>query len=77
MTNPCLTPKVVARLASSNVSGSLWHTAEYLKSAADAVFGSDEKAGTKWFEAKRHILRHDPKGVDKVRDALRHLLRKG
>ena len=24
MTNPCLTPKVVARLASSNVSGSLW-----------------------------------------------------
>ena len=27
MTNPCLTPKVVARLASSNVSGSLCHIA--------------------------------------------------
>ena len=55
-----------------------WHAvAEYLKGAADAAFGSDEKASAKWFEAKRHILRHDPKGVDKVRDALRYLLGMG
>ena len=31
----------------------------------------------KWVEGKRHILRHDPKGVGKVIDALRHLKRKG
>ena len=50
--------------------------AEYLKDVADAAFGSDEKASTKWFVAKCNILRHDPKGVDKVMDALRYLLRK-
>ena len=55
----------------------IWHTIAYLKIASDAAFGPDEKASTKWFEAKRHILRHDPKGVDKVMDALRYLLRKG
>ena len=49
----------------------------WVKLAAEAAFGSDEKASTKWYEAKRHILRHDPKGVDRVIDALRHLLRKG
>ena len=54
-----------------------WHAIEYLSLAADAAFGSDKKASTKWFEAKRHILRHEPKGVDKVMDALRYLLRKG
>ena len=36
----------------------------------------DEKDSTDWFEDKRHILRHEPKGVGKVIDALRHLLRK-
>ena len=39
--------------------------------------GSDEMASTKWFEAKRHILRHDPNGVNKVIYALRYLIRKG
>ena len=53
-----------------------WHAIEKLKVAADAAFGSDEKA-TKWFKGKRNILRHDPKGVGKVMDALRYLLRKG
>ena len=54
-----------------------WHAIEKLKVAADAAFGLDEKASTEWFKAKRHILRHDPKGVGKVMDALRYLLRKG
>ena len=54
-----------------------WHAAEYLKLAADAAFGSDENASTNWFKAKRHILRHDPNGVEIVIDALRYLLRKG
>ena len=54
-----------------------WHAAEHLKIAADAAYGSDEKASTKWFEAKRHIFRQDPNGVDRVIDALRYLLRKG
>ena len=53
-----------------------WHAVEYLKRAADAVFWSDEKASTKWYEAKRHTLRHDPYGVGNVIDALRYLLRK-
>ena len=47
-----------------------WHAAEYVKGAADAAYGSDEKTRTKWFEAKRHDLRHDPDGVGKVIDAL-------
>ena len=46
-----------------------WHAAEYLMLAADAAFGSDEKASIKWFKRKRHILRHDPKGVDRVIDS--------
>ena len=37
----------------------------YLKRAADAAFESDEMDSTKWFEVKRHTLRHDPNGVDK------------
>ena len=54
-----------------------WHAVEYLKGAADAAYGSDEKASTRWFEAKRRILRRDPKGVEIVIDALRYLLGKG
>ena len=54
-----------------------WHAIEKLNVAADAAFGSDEKARKKWFKAKRRILCRDPKGVDKVIDALRYLLRKG
>ena len=54
-----------------------WHAAEKLKVASDAAFGPDEKASTKWFEAKRHDLRREPDGVGKVIDALRYLLRKG
>ena len=54
-----------------------WHATEHLRVAADAAFGSDKMARKKWFEAKRHDLRHDPDGVGKVIDALRYLLRKG
>ena len=46
-----------------------WHAIEKLNVAADAAFGSDEKARKKWFKAKRRILRRDPKGVDKVIEA--------
>ena len=53
-----------------------WHAIEKLMVAAEAAFGSDEKAKINWFKAKRHILRHDPKGFDKVMDALRYQLRK-
>ncbi len=34
-------------------------------------------ARTTWSGRWRHVLRHDPKGVGRVTDALRHLLRKG
>ena len=53
-----------------------WHAIEKLHVAAEAAFGSDEKARKKWFKAKRRILRRDPDGVGKVIDALRYLLRK-
>ena len=53
------------------------HSARHLKVAADAAFGPDSAEGRAWFEKWRHILRHDPKGVGKAIDALRHLLRKG
>ena len=39
MTNPCLTPKVVARLASSNVSGSLCKTLEAALKNLEEVHG--------------------------------------
>ena len=51
-----------------------WHAIEKLNVAAEAAFGSDEKARKKWLKAKCRILRRDPKGVDKVMDALRYLL---
>ena len=54
-----------------------WHAIEKLMVAAEAAFGSDEKARKKWFKAKRRILRRDHDGVGKVIDALRYLLRKG
>ena len=64
--NPDLKQVVTEDGAKDNVEVlDFWHAAEYLKTAADAAFGSDEKASTNWFEAKRHILRHDPKGFSK------------
>ena len=50
-----------------------WHATGYLKDASDVAFGPDEQASTKWFEQKRYMLRHDPKGADKVIDAIRYL----
>ena len=38
-----------------------WHAAEPFKVTADAAFESDEKASTKWFEAKRHIFATIPR----------------
>ena len=54
-----------------------WHAIEHLKRAANAAFGSDEKASSQWFERKRRILPRSPNGVNKVIYALRYLLRKG
>ncbi len=53
------------------------HAAQHVKAAADAAFGADTAEGTAWSGRWRHVLRHDPKGVGKTIDALRHLLRKG
>lgn len=54
-----------------------FHAAQHLKVAADAAFGPDSAEGEAWFEKWRHVLRHDPKGANKVIDALRYLSRKG
>ncbi len=53
------------------------HAARHIKVAADAAFGADTAEGTAWSGRWRHVLRHDPRGVGKTIDALRHLLRKG
>ena len=53
------------------------HSVQHVKVTADAAFGPDSAEGTAWFEKWRHVLRHDPKGVGKVIDALRYLKRKG
>ena len=53
------------------------HSAQHMNAAADAAFGPDTAEGTAWFGKWRHVLRHDPKGVGRVIDALRHLPPKG
>ena len=53
------------------------HAAQHIKVAADAAYGPDTAGGTAWFGKCRHVPRHDPRGVGKVIDALRHPLRKG
>ena len=86
--NPELKPAVVADAAPDNWTFleslrpdvtlvDFRHSTQHVKVAADAAFGTDTAAGTAWFEKWQHVLRHDPKGVGKVIDALRHLLRKG
>ncbi len=45
-----------------------WHACEHLRVA------SDHAVARHWFEKHREILRHDPRGVDKVIRALRYLL---
>ena len=37
-----------------------WHACEHLRTASDHAVAPD------WFERYRHILRHDPRGVDKA-----------
>ena len=56
MTNPCLTPKVVARLASSNVSGSLcgWYKC-YRKSGWEALSADGWKCGQSRLTAAQEV----------------------
>ena len=44
-----------------------WHACEHLKTASDHAVPLD------WYERYRHILRHDPDGVEKVIRAIRYL----
>ena len=44
-----------------------WHACEHLKTASDHAVPLD------WYERYRHILRHDPDGVEKVIRSLRYL----
>ena len=43
-----------------------FHVAEQLKSALDARYGENDAKGRAQFEKLRHLLRHDPDGVEKV-----------
>jgi hypothetical protein len=54
-----------------------WHVCSYIGKMADALFGAETKAGTKWFAKMRHWLRDRPQGAAQVaRSAMQHLERR-
>ncbi len=53
------------------------HAARHPGAAADAAFGADTAEGTAWSGRWRHVPPHDPGGVGRAVDALRHLPPKG
>ena len=53
-----------------------YHGAEQLKSALDARYGENDARGRAQFHKLRHILLHDPDGVEKVIRALDHQRKK-
>lgn len=50
-----------------------YHAAEHLAVALDAAYGEHSPKSRAQFEKLRHVLRHDPKGADKVIRSLVHL----
>ena len=50
-----------------------YHAAEHLDAALTAAYGETSSTGRAQFVKLRHILRYDPKGIDTVITALRHL----
>jgi hypothetical protein len=53
-----------------------YHAAEHLSAALGAAYGDGSVQTQRRFNDLRHVLRHDPEGVDKVISALGHLRRK-
>lgn len=53
-----------------------YHAAEHLHDALSAAYGEASLKARAQFEKLRHLLRHDPAGVDKVITSLRYLRRK-
>lgn len=50
-----------------------YHAAEHLKHAFDIAYGENSPKARKQFETYRHVLRHEPGGVEKLIRALVHL----
>ena len=50
-----------------------YHAAEHLKDAFDAAHGADSPKAAAQFEKYRHLLRHEPDGVERVIRALVYL----
>lgn len=50
-----------------------YHAAEHLNAALTAAFGQNDPRAAAQFVKLRHLLRHDPKGVEKVIRALAYL----
>jgi len=50
----------------------VYHVAEHLSRAAEAIFGKQESSAKKWFETYRHRLVHEDAGVDVTIRSLRH-----
>ena len=50
-----------------------FHAAEQLKAATDAAYGENDARGRAQYEKYRHLLRHEPSGVERVIRGLRYL----
>ena len=50
-----------------------FHAAEQLKAATDAAYGENDVRGRAQYEKYRHLLRHEPSGVERVIRGLRYL----
>ena len=50
-----------------------FHAAEQLKAATDAAYGENDLRGRAQYEKYRHLLRHDPGGVERVIRGLRYI----
>ena len=50
-----------------------FHAAEQLKAATDAAYGENDLRGRAQYEKYRHLLRHEPSGVERVIRGLRYL----
>ena len=50
-----------------------FHAAEQLKAATDAAYGENDVRGRAQYEKYRHLLRHEPGGVERVIRGLHYL----
>ena len=65
--------ELAAQADSSTELIDFFHAAEQLKAATDAAYGENDARGRAQYEKYRHLLRHEPGGVERVIRGLRYL----